>query len=353
LLVLIGEVGAAEAAADSVGILSSALERLGRRVQLFDAYKKGGIGFFDFLLTSTDDADELLENVGFIDEALIDLTDTVTDLRKHKSGNFWWTAREEKSLQTAIQRLADYKTQLLATGGIDAPAGRGGSPVDVEFQKKKAAVVLEIQKQAGIEQSLQQQAIDDRQQEQLRILMAANKEQYALDVTAKKEAADQKAANDQLARDTAMTALADLGSLMNTESRRAFEVGKVASIASTIIKTYEGATSAFASGAKIHVAVGIAAAAAAVAAGLANVQKIQSTQFGGGGGGSPSVPNISPSNIGPQAQTVAQPTATVGELTGGAAVEVRTGSFLGVYIEEQLIPAMNEANRRGVKLIVT
>ena len=82
-----------------------------------------------------------------------------------------------------------------------------------------------------------------------------------------------------------------MSQLMETNSRKQFEIGKAAAIAQAGIKTYEAATSAYASLAGIPVvgpALGAAAAAAAVAAGFANVQKIQSTSFGGGsaaGGG--------------------------------------------------------------------
>ena len=80
-----------------------------------------------------------------------------------------------------------------------------------------------------------------------------------------------------------------LSVLMNTESRKQFEIGKAAAIAGATIDTYRAATSAYASLAGIPIvgpALGAAAAAAAVAAGLANVSSIQSQQMGGGGGGS-------------------------------------------------------------------
>jgi hypothetical protein len=257
----------------------------------------------------------------------------------------------------AINDAASGTTELFE---LDAPAGRGGNArqTDVatadmrQLAIDEAADLLDIQREAGIEASVQQQAIDDRRSQQLQMLIAANAEQYDIDVQNKKDAADLKAANDQLAMDVTMTALSDLGSLMNTESRKAFEIGKVASIANTIIKTYEGAQNAFASGSKINIAFGVAAAAAAVVAGLANVQAIQSQTFGGGGGGSPSVPNIPSSGLGPQGPTVTQPQITTIDEPGGAPVEVRTASILGAFAEE-LMPAMVEAQRRGVPLVIT
>lgn len=174
------------------------------------------------------------------------------------------------------------------------------------------------------------------------------------DVAAAKATSELKAKNEQQAADAGMQALSNLSSLMNSESKKAFEIGKLAAIASTTIDTFQSATAAFKALAGIPIvgpALGAVAAGAAIAAGLANVQSISSQQFQGGGGGQPSVPNINTGSIGPQAQTVAQPQATLEEV-GGANIEVRTGSILGVWVEEELIPAVNEATRRGVTLII-
>lgn len=80
--------------------------------------------------------------------------------------------------------------------------------------------------------------------------------------------------------------LADLASTyakgQGKNAKKAFELQKAASIAQTVVKTYEAATGAYASLSSIPVvgpALGIAAAAAAVIAGLANVRQIQSQQF--------------------------------------------------------------------------
>jgi len=239
-------------------------------------------------------------------------------------------------------------------GGFISSAEQAARNSRVEAAETEAAQILDIQREAGIEQNIQQQAIDDRRVEQLRMLMAANKEQYAEDVENKKQASDLKEQNERMAAAAGMQALANLSSLMNSESRKAFEIGKIAAIATTTIDTFQSATSSFKALSGIPIvgpALGAAAAAAAIAAGLANVQSISSQQFQGGGGGQPAVPNINTGNIGPQAQTVAQPQATLEEL-GGANIEVRTGSILGVWVEEELIPAVNEATRRGVTLVI-
>jgi len=78
-----------------------------------------------------------------------------------------------------------------------------------------------------------------------------------------------------------------LSGLMQSKNRKLFEVGKIAAISNTVIKTIESAQSVFTSvQAEIPGIAGTVvasiAAAATLAAGYQNVRKIQSTQFGGG-----------------------------------------------------------------------
>ena len=82
--------------------------------------------------------------------------------------------------------------------------------------------------------------------------------------------------------------MGSMSKLMNSESRKMFEVGKAAAMAQVLIDTPKAAMSAYSAMAGIPVvgpALGAAAAAAAVASGMAQLQNIKSTSFGGGGGG--------------------------------------------------------------------
>jgi hypothetical protein len=73
---------------------------------------------------------------------------------------------------------------------------------------------------------------------------------------------------------------------MNSQSRKAFELGKVASIANAVIKGYEAAVSSYAFGAKIGGPyLGAAFAAASILATANLINNIRSQHFGGGGGG--------------------------------------------------------------------
>lgn len=80
--------------------------------------------------------------------------------------------------------------------------------------------------------------------------------------------------------------LGQISNLMNTNSRKQFEIGKAAAIAQVAIDTPKSAMSAYSAMAGIPVvgpALGAAAAAAAVATGVAQIQNIKSQSFGGGG----------------------------------------------------------------------
>lgn len=81
--------------------------------------------------------------------------------------------------------------------------------------------------------------------------------------------------------------LGDISKLMNTNSRKQFEIGKAAAIAQVAIDTPKAAMSAYSAMAGIQVvgpALGGIAAAAAIATGVSQIQNIKSQSFGGGGG---------------------------------------------------------------------
>jgi tape measure domain-containing protein len=96
----------------------------------------------------------------------------------------------------------------------------------------------------------------------------------------------------------------NLAQLSKSENRKIAAIGKAAAIAQTTIKTYEAATSAYASLAGIPYVgpvLGAAAAAAAIAAGMANVRAIQSQSPGFRTGGEFTVGGMG----GPDSQLVA------------------------------------------------
>ncbi len=81
-------------------------------------------------------------------------------------------------------------------------------------------------------------------------------------------------------------AFSNLSQLMNTESRKLFEIGKAAALASAVVSGYDAAVTNYAKGSKIGgPPLGAAFAAASLAATFAQVRAIQSTSFGGSGSG--------------------------------------------------------------------
>lgn len=149
------------------------------------------------------------------------------------------------------------------------------------------------------------------------------------------------------------TALGDLSTLMNSGSRKMFEVGKAAAISQTVLSTYEGAQKAYSSLAGIPVvgpALGIAAAGAAIAAGVARVQSIRSQQFGGGAS-TPTGSNTGQVNAG------SQPVGASGGGGGGGSAGSGTMYIQGLnkndlYSGDQLIDVINEAQRNGKRLVM-
>ena len=138
--------------------------------------------------------------------------------------------------------------------------------------------------------------------------------------------------------------MGSLSSLMNSENRKMFEVGKAAATGQAVIDTYKAATGAYSAMSSIPYvgpALGAAAAAAAVASGMAQVQKIQSTQFGGGGGASAA--GVTGAGVAgtPQPQEVIQTTQFDVSLQGE--------SFSGEQIRG-LVGQINDATDDNIKL---
>jgi Prophage tail length tape measure protein len=153
----------------------------------------------------------------------------------------------------------------------------GSNPLEIEEYGPDSGA--ELQEQYEARKLLIQSFAEDE-------ILAAEAKNEALNAL-DREYADQAALLDKWrwenAEATMMSALGNLSSLMNSNSKKAFQIGKIAAIAETVINTYKSATAAYAAMAGIPVvgpSLGVAAAAAAVAAGLVNVQAINSRSYG-------------------------------------------------------------------------
>lgn len=143
-----------------------------------------------------------------------------------------------------------------------------------------------------------------------------------------------------------------LAGLMNSGSKRMFEIGKVASIANALIKTYEAANNAFATGAAINPFLGYAFMAAAIVAGLANVQKINAIQFGGGSSGGGGATSFAP-GVGVGVTPTVPATAPPGVQPGGGITVIVQGNFLGTreFLDDVVIPAIQDATNNKDTLL--
>ena len=100
--------------------------------------------------------------------------------------------------------------------------------------------------------------------------------------------------------------LGGLSQLINSESRKQFEIGKAAATAQAVVDTIssaQGAYNAMVSIPYVGPALAAAAAAAALAAGYARVQAIQSTQFGASSSGAAGGSSASSYSSAPTAPT--------------------------------------------------
>ncbi len=148
---------------------------------------------------------------------------------------------------------------------------------------------------------------------------------------AKAEAEKRKQFDDmvgQLKLSTTQQILGDLSSLMSSQSKKQFEIGKKAAIADAVISTYLGAQNAFTQASKFGgLPLAIAAAAAATAAGLMRVNAIRSQQFGGSGSAAPGGGAVPTYGANPN---TGQPTQPIG-LPGGE--QDRSQKTMQVYIQ--------------------
>ena len=254
-----------------------------------------------------------------------------TNLRKEAQAQ---TTKEAEKNAQLIESLSNaYEVAALKAGGYNKEAfilaqtqKLAASATDEQIAKTKelSAALFESQQMRSTEQGqafldnlLSQQAtelelIGIHEQAKLDQAMEfysqgqTTFQQYQNSLTAIGEnAAAARMALDKKENDLKLSGLAsmfgNLSVLMNTESRKMFEIGKTAAIAETIVSTYSSAQKSYDAMASIPYvgpALGAAAAAAAIVGGLARVSAIESQSFSrgsvsatGGDLGVPSAPS--------------------------------------------------------------
>jgi hypothetical protein len=134
-----------------------------------------------------------------------------------------------------------------------------------------------LQSQLQYENEINQEYYDLGLQSEQDYLLT--KEQLALESADRMKAIQDREASQRLGLAKGM--FGNLATLMNTGSRKLFEIGKAASLANAIVSGYEAVTSSYAAGARIGgPIVGAAFAATAAAATFAQIAQIRAASFG-------------------------------------------------------------------------
>lgn len=227
-----------------------------------------------------------------------------------------YAAEAKKASQEAAKAAVEARAQMAATQPSGMPAKGDDEASKKAAQEAEALAKKQAAEAAAIAQRLdalkmsfatEQELIARKHEDELKLIqegLAAKqltrdqayelemnsfltKESALSDIEAEQsEKRAEFAKKEAEARKAAISGMMNnLTSLMNSGSRKMFEVGKAAAIAQAVVNTYNAATGAYAALAPIPIvgpALGVAAAGAAVAAGMANVSAIRSQQFGGG-----------------------------------------------------------------------
>jgi hypothetical protein len=234
------------------------------------------------------------------------------------------------------KRFAAVFTDPLAGNSFAEWAGKAeaaGTAAAEAAVKARAAVMgnPEEQAQAQVEQNDAKIAEEQRASDEIDSIL--------------EEAYQNKLRRDQLTieaeqrkKEILGNAFSGLSSLMNSESRKMFEIGKAAAIAQSVIATYTGMSEAL----KLGWPLGPIAAAAIGLQGFNQVAQIRAQQFKGGGGG----------KAGSNTAAVNAGTQPVGGGQGGQGGPAREVVVSGVtpdslFSGSQLVELINRAQRDG------
>lgn len=275
-----------------------------------------------------------------------------------------WVAEVQANAQVAAEAVAAAQQGVSVTEGGSSMAGglsteeqealeqkietlRQSLMTERELMNEKYLLDLEDLKLARENKLLTEQEYDALELERF---VAHMDEMGALEqeAAAKRQATLEQERQAKLAVVQGM--FGNLSSLMNTGSRKLFEIGKAASIANALVSGYEAVVSSYAAGSKIGgPVVGAAFAATAAAATFAQIKQIRASSFGQSAapvtfdGGVPTVPTSQPGQQG-------------GAGSGGAGRNVSISLVGDTFSRDQvrgLIDAFNTEITDGYKLTVT
>lgn len=235
-------------------------------------------------------------------------------------------SEEEQKQQEALHKRLEARLQAIREANMEEV-----ELLNLRFQEENDA----------INQAYEQQLITQGEWEELMRDQKARHEDALTEIEqdaakARERLAEREARNKERILSGAMSALT---TLMNTGSRKLFEIGKAAAISQSFVSTYQGASEAL----KLGWPLGPAAAAAITTAGLANVARIRGTSFGSSGGGGAPTAAINEAQIGTQAAQQERRTRIDVAITGGNE-SMRQG--IGSLAEQ-----LNDALARGERVV--
>jgi tape measure domain-containing protein len=178
--------------------------------------------------------------------------------------------RTERLINNALSDLASSSKSNALVGALFSG--------DVEsMQARMDSMIEEHQMQMELIKTQKQQENETRLAYETRILEDITKERKRHHEEINKiDAVKHREQKDAFSRFSS-----DLLTLAESGSKKAAKAYKAIAIAETIISTIQGAQQSFTALAKIHPALGAAAAAVAMSAGMARVRMIENTQIGG------------------------------------------------------------------------
>lgn len=277
-------------------------------------------------------------------------------------------ARVQNASKVAAEAVQANRALISGGGGDTGGGATGDGGASDKTRERLAAQLQAVQDQFATEQELLLQKVEADHiilVESLEADLITKGEYWDLEQKLKSDHEDQLNRLEETASKRRMSIaqaeasarkqvynqmFTDMASLMNSGSRKMFEVGKAAAIAQTVISTISAAQSAYSAMAGIPYigpALGIAAAAAATASGMARVSAIKSTSFGGGA--------TAPSgDAGGLSAPSSAPTSAEQGATGSSRVISVQGISPDTLISgRMLVDLLNQAQEDGARLVIS
>lgn len=246
------------------------------------------------------------------------------------------------------EEAAQTEVAAPAAAGVVAPFGddrnAGPSQNDISALEDSFKTELELlqekheQENELLAQAREQKLETVRSYDELELMLAERQAEQMRQI-------DEMAKKQKL--DIYSQMFSNLSTLLNTESRKAFEIGKAAAYANAVVNGYEAAVASYEKGASIGgPPLGAAFAATSLSATGAQIQAISSTKFGGGGGGAGS--GASNTQAVNNASQGVQPQQQAGQDRN---VFVRGINKNDLYSGEQLLDLINNELSNGGRII--